>query len=162
MDNYTIDVIETQERFMTPYQERAYHFLCGLLDLGVGFKHEQEIVVAVGTGVSPVLQEKVREWSGWIQHYIPPQGIAPDSRQDGSGQRPKAAEPKTAIQRWSENSVDDNGQWRDDPNRKTSWRNRGASSRTHGQAKHNGVGHRGHADATDHSRRGPRTIMCSD
>lgn len=124
---------------MTPYQERAYHFICGLLDLGVGFKHENGVVVAIGAGVSPVLQKEVREWSPGIAHYIPPQGVAPDYRQDGSKPRLKAAGPKTAIQKWSENSVDNNGQWRDDPNRKTAWRNRGASSRSHGQAKRNGL-----------------------
>lgn len=90
---------------MTPNQERAYNFLYSLLVLGVGFKHENGVVVAVGTGVSPVLQDEVRKMSGWIAHYIPPQGIAPDYQQDGSVRKPAAVEKKTAIQKWSENRV---------------------------------------------------------
>ena len=105
-------------------------FFYTLLELGVGFRHEGDVIVAVGTGVSPALQTLVEKSCFRFKSLVPPEGIAPDSRQNGSERPKQALVQKNAIQRWSENQGVEDGQR--PKNKGFARRNRSASSRNNG------------------------------
>jgi hypothetical protein len=62
---------------LPPVRRGTQYFLDSLLSLGVGFRIEGDKVIALGSGVSPVLQAEVDKRAAALIAMLPAEDVAP-------------------------------------------------------------------------------------